>query len=70
MLKEWYRLLPEDNESKDNSHYCWIDKKGVYFASDISRGGGGGPRWDIINPNTGNVVQTPSRGWSYGKYED
>ena len=70
MLKEWYRLLPEDDESKDNSHYCWIDKKGVYFASDISRGGGGGPRWDIINPNTGNVVQTPSRGWSYGKYED
>ena len=70
MLKEWYRLLPEDNESKDNSHYCWIDKKGVYFASDISRGGGGGPRWDIINPNTGNVVQTPSRGWSYGRYED
>ena len=70
MLKEWYRLLPEDNESKDNSHYCWIDKNGVYFASDISRGGGGGPRWDIINPNTGNIVQTPSRGWSYGKYED
>ena len=70
MLKEWYRLLPEDNESKDNSHYCWIDEKGVYFASDISRGGGGGPRWDVINPNTGNVVQTPSRGWSYGKYED
>ena len=70
MLKEWYRLLPEDNESKDNSHYCWIDKKGVYFASDISRGGGGGPSWNIINPNTGNVVQTPSRGWSYGKYED
>ena len=70
MLKEWYRLLPEDNESKDNSHYCWIDKNGVYFASDISRGGGGGPRWDVINPHTGNIVQTPSRGWSYGKYED
>ena len=60
MLKEWYRLLPEDNESKDNSHYCWIDKNGVYFASDISRGGGGGPRWDVINPHTGNIVQTPS----------
>ena len=70
MLKEWYRSLPDDNESKDSSHYCWIDEKGVYFASDISRGGGGGPRWDIVNPYTGNVVQTPSRGWSYGRYED
>ena len=70
MLKEWYRSLPDDNESKDSSHYCWIDEKGVYFASDISRGGGGGPRWDVVNPYTGNVVQTPSRGWSYGRYED
>lgn len=69
-LKEWYRSLPDDNESKDHSHYCWIDAKGVYFASDISRGGGGGPRWTVINPNTGNPVQTPSRGWSYGKEED
>ena len=69
-LKAWYRSLPEDNPSKDSSHYCWIDKKGVYFASDISRGGGGGPRWEIVNPKTGNVVQTPSRGWSYAKKED
>lgn len=69
-LKEWFRSLPDDNESKDNSQYCWIDERGVYFASDISRGGGGGPRWEIINPHTGNIVQTPSRGWSYGKRED
>lgn len=69
-LKKWYKSLPEDNPSKDHEHYCNIDKNGVYFASDISRGGGGGPTWDIVNPNTGNVVQTPSRGWSYAKKED
>lgn len=69
-LRAWYRALPEDNPSKDSSHYCWIDNKGVYFASDISRGGGGGPRWEITNPSTGNIVQTPSRGWSYAKKED
>ena len=69
-LKEWYKSLPDDEPAKDHSHYCWIDRKGVYFASDISRGGGGGPRWEIINPNTGNPVQTPSRGWSYSKKED
>ena len=69
-LKEWYKTLPDDSESKSHSHYCWIDKKGVYFASDISRGGGGGPRWSVVNPQTGNTVQTPSRGWSYSKEAD
>lgn len=69
MLKEWYKKLPDDDPSKDNKHYSWIDKNGVYFASDISRGGGGGPRWSIVNPNTGNVVATPSRGWSYATKE-
>lgn len=69
-LKEWYKSLPDDNDSKNNAHYCWIDKNGVYFASDISRGGGGGPKWQITNPTTGNVVQTPSRGWAYSSIED
>lgn len=69
-LKEWYRSLPDDDESKANSHYSCIDERGVYFPSDISRGGGKGPQWKIKNPKTGNYVQTPSRGWSYAKIED
>ena len=69
-LKKWYKELPDSNPIKDNSQYCNIDSKGVYFASDISRGGGGGPKWDIINPKTGNIVKTPSRGWAYSKIED
>lgn len=69
-LKKWYKSLPDDDPSKDSKHYSCIDNHGVYFPSDISRGGGGGPKWDIINPNTGNIVKTPSRGWSYSKKED
>ena len=69
-LREWYKILPDDNESKANSHYSCIDERGVYFPSDISRGGGKGPKWEIRNPKTGNIVQTPSRGWSYAKIED
>lgn len=69
-LRDWYRILPEYNESKANSHYSCIDERGVYFPSDISRGGGNGPKWEIRNPKTGNTVQTPSRGWSYAKIED
>ena len=69
-LKAWYKSLPDDSESKNHSHYNWIDTKGVYFASDISRGGGGGPKWDIVNPETGNVVKTPMRGWAYSNKEE
>ena len=69
-LKQWYKSLPENHPSKDHEHYCWIDKNGVYFASDISRGGGGGPTWEIRNPNTGEIVKTPSRGWAYSSKDD
>ena len=70
MLKNWYASLADDNPSKDHEHYCWIDKNGVYFASDISRGGGGGPKWKLRNPRTGNYVAIPSRGWAYRTKED
>ena len=69
-LKQWFSSLPEDNPSKDHSHYCWIDDNGVYFASDISRGGGGGPTWQIRNPKTNEIVKTPARGWAYSNVED
>ncbi len=69
-LKSWYKSLPDDSESRNHSHYSWIDENGVYFASDISRGGGGGPKWDIVNPYTHNIVKTPQRGWAYSSKED
>lgn len=69
-FKKWYKELANSNPAKDHKHYCNVDKKGVYFASDISRGGGGGPKWDIKNPKTGNIVKTPSRGWAFSKKED
>ena len=70
LLKNWFKDLPDSNASKDHSHYCWIDEQGVYFASDISRGGGGGPKWNIKNPFTGNYVKTPLRGWAYSTIEE
>ena len=33
-------------------------------------GGGGGPKWEITNPETGQTVKTPQRGWAYSKLED
>ena len=69
-LVEWYKSLAEDNPSKDHDHYKWIDKNGVYFAADISRGGGGGPKWPLTNPETGRPVTVPERGWSYGTLKE
>ncbi len=69
-LKDWYESLPDDDPSKDHDHYSCIDKNGVYFPSDISRGGGGGPKWAVVNPATGNVVTPPARGWAYSTKEE
>ena len=69
-LKKWFKELSEDSPSKDHAHYSFIDSRGVYFAADISRGGGGGPKWQITNPETGNIVATPSRGWAYSSLSE
>lgn len=70
MLVEWYNELADSEPAKDHDHYSNIDFRGVYFASDISRGGGGGPMWQIKNPKTGEIVSTPERGWAYSRLEN
>jgi len=67
-LKKWFDDLSESNPIKDHSHYCKVDKKGIYFFTDISREGGG--KYDIISPITGNKVKNPTRGWVWGDEKD
>lgn len=62
-LKKWFKSLPDGHPAKDHSHYNKIDAKGVFFASDISWPGGGGPKYKILHPITGKPVKIPSRGW-------
>lgn len=69
-LNSWFKKLPEGHPAKDHNHYHNVDKKGIYFASDISRGGGGGPKFKIKNPLTGNYATVPSRGWAYSTIEE
>lgn len=68
-LKKWYGSLPDTDPAKDHKHYSYVDEKGIYFGADISRGGGGGPRWELRSRLTGNIVQTPARGWAYATEE-
>lgn len=62
-LKEWYRDLADGNPSKAHKHYSNVDRRGVYFAADISWPGGGGPKYEVLHPTTGNPVKVPARGW-------
>jgi len=64
-LKEWYKELPNSHPSKSHKHYNTIDARGVYFPSDISWPGGGGPKYTVLHPVTKQPVKIPSRGWVY-----
>lgn len=62
-LKVWYKSLPNGHPAKDNKHYCRVDENGIYFPDNISWPGGGGPKYELVNPNTGIPAAIPSRGW-------
>lgn len=64
-LKDWYRSLPENHPARNHKHYNCIDEKGIYFPSDISWPGGGGPKYEVIHPVTKKPVRVPNRGWVY-----
>lgn len=62
-LKSWYKSLPDGHPAKDHSHYCRVDKNGIFFADNISWPGGGGPKYQVLHPVTQKPVKIPSRGW-------
>lgn len=64
-LKKWYKGLKDDSPSIKNKHYNRVDKKGIYFAADISWPGGGGPKYTVLHPTTNKPVKIPSRGWMF-----
>ena len=64
-LREWYSDLDDNAVSKRHSHYKCIDANGIYFPSDISWPGGGGPKYEVLHPITGKPCKIPERGWVY-----
>ena len=66
-LRKWYKALADGHPAKDHSHYNRVDEKGIFFASDISWPGGGGPKYEILHPVTQKPVCIPSRGWITNK---
>ena len=62
-MKRWFKALPDDHPAKAHRHYCHIDGRGLYFPDNISWPGGGGPKYEVLHPQTGKPVAVPSRGW-------
>ncbi|SMP38289.1 site-specific DNA-methyltransferase [Anoxynatronum buryatiense] len=67
-LKMWFKSLPPNHPAKNHSHYSSVDKRGIYFPDNISWPGGGGPKYEVLHPNTGKPVKIPSRGWMFSSY--
>ncbi len=68
-LQDWYKALPEKHPSKALSRYKHIDKYGPWRDRDISWPGGGGPRYDVIHPVTGQPCKIPEAGWRFATPE-
>ena len=68
-LRQWYKDLPAKHPSKKLSRYKQIDEWGPWRDRDISWPGGGGPRYDVIHPDTGKSCEVPERGWVFSTFE-
>ena len=68
-LSQWFDGLPDNHPAKRQRQYWAVDKRGVYFPSDIGWHGGNGPRYEVIHPVTGQPCKIPERGWMYPDQE-
>lgn len=65
-LRKWYSSLADSDPSKRHKHYQFVDKRGIFFASDLrkpqptSRS-----RYEILHPITGKPVNMHPNGWSF-----
>ena len=64
-LQAWFSSLPKTHPSKKWSRYKRVDANGPWRDRDISWPGGGGPRYDVPHPKTGQPCKVPERGWGF-----
>jgi adenine-specific DNA-methyltransferase len=69
-LQSWFSSLPRTHPSKKWSRYKRVDSNGPWRDRDISWPGGGGPRYDVLHPETGLSCKVPERGWIYASPEE
>ena len=64
-LQAWFSSLPKTHPSKKWSRYKRVDANGPWRDRDISWPGGGGPRYDVPHPKTGQPCKVPDSGWRF-----
>ena len=69
-LRAYYRTFEEEDPRTPLTRYTKVDERGPYRTDgNPSWPGGGGPRYDVPHPSTGNPCKVPSRGWLWPTYE-
>jgi adenine-specific DNA-methyltransferase len=64
-LIRFYQSLPKDHPSKNYSRSRFVDSRGIWRDNNISWPGGGGPRYDLPHPLTGEACKVPDDGWRF-----
>lgn len=65
-LLEFYRTIPDDDTRQPLTRFRKVDARGPYRDDgNINWPGGGGPRYEIIHPETEKAVKLPVSGWRY-----
>ena len=68
-LRIFYSNLPKDHPAKKHVRYNKVDERGVWRDDNMSWPGGGGPRYDVIHPVTGQPCKVPPSGWRFPTIE-
>jgi adenine-specific DNA-methyltransferase len=68
-LREFYTKLPKGHPAKKHSRYSNVDEYGVWRDDNMSWPGGGGPKYDVIHPETKKACAIPEGGWRYSTPE-
>lgn len=69
-LQAWYSSLPRAHPAKKWSRYKRVDANGPWRDRDMSWPGGGGPKYDVLHPRTGQPCVVPEAGWRYATAEE
>jgi len=69
VIDQFFADLPQDHPAR-SIRFKKVNKKGVYNDDgDLSWPGGGGPKFDVTHPITGQTCTVPARGWGYSEPE-
>ena len=64
--RTWTASFPADDERRKLGRFSKVGPRGPFRDDgDISWPGGGGPRYDVTHPVTGNLCKVPPRGWVF-----